>query len=300
MVLATVTPTNFRSSFGPPNAFALATIWRFHEWMRPHLLLALTASLAFIAFGCSDDGGTGPAATDDTGAADTSVASDEGVDTSVAEDSGGINVDTGEPMDTSMPPADTMTPVDTMMPDVPLGDGGPPNSVRIHELKIDRAIEGDRVEFIELSGAPGTNIGTLWIRALKADGTNYWKLRVADTGTKMPASGLWVIGTATISRVNKIYSLTEFGLENDGGSVQLTDDAVSSTTLVDVVGYGGVVAMASTDPKQTYEGTSAMIPASGSTGKSIGRKSVPGDSNNNRNDLCVQNETPGLANGACL
>jgi len=262
--------------------------------MRSPLLLALTASLAVFAVGCSEDD-PAPASTDDTGtAADTFVATDDGVDSSVAEDSGGINVDTGMPMDTAMPPADTM------MPDAPLGDGGPPNSVRIHEVKVARAGEGDSVEFLELSGAPGTNIGTLWIRALRANGTNYWKLKVADTGTKMPASGLWVIGTLGIARVNKVYPLDDFGFENDGGSIQLTDDAVSATTIVDVVGYGSIVAMASTDPKQTYEVAPAPLPMSGSTGKSFGRKSVPGDTNNNSTDFCPQNETPGLPNGSCL
>jgi hypothetical protein len=259
--------------------------------MRPHLLLAVT--IACFTFGCSDDEAT-PATADDAG--DTSVAAEEGVDTSGPEDTGGtITVmDSGTPVDSSQP--DT-TPV---VIDAPLGDGGPPNSVRIHEIKIDRNVEGDVVEFIELSGAPGTSIGTLWLRAVNATGGADWKLRASDSGAKIPASGFWVIGTAGIANVNKIYALSEFGLSNSGGSVQLTNDAVSATTLVDVVGYGTVVAMASTDPKQTTEGTAALIPASGSTGKSIGRKSVPGDSNNNSTDFCIQNQTPGAANGICL
>ena len=106
--------------------------------------------------------------------------------------------------------------------------------------------------------------------------------------------------SASITNVNKVYSLSQFGMQNSGGSVQLTDDAVSATTIVDVVGYGTVAAMATTDPKQTTEGTSATIPASGSTGKTIGRKAVPGDSNNNSTDFCVMNQTPGAANGSCL
>lgn len=269
--------------------------------MRLRPLLAVTAvSMACFAAGCSDDDPPANTAVD-TGTTDTASPAD----TSISVDSGDPMFDTGAPADTTTPadtnmPADTSTPADTMVSDVPLGDGGPPGSVRIHEVYIDRNLEGDVVEFIEVSGAPGTSIGTLWIRALKADGSAYWKLRVADSGAKIGASGFWVIGTAGITNVNKVYTLAQFGLDNGGGSIQLTDDAVSATTAIDTLGYGTVVAMAATDPKPTTEGTAAALPASGSTGKTIGRKTVPGDSNNNSADFCVMNATPGAANGSCL
>lgn len=126
-----------------------------------------------------------------------------------------------------------------------------------------------------------------------------FELRVADAGGKMSASGYWVVGTATVSKVDKTYSLSQWGLTNAGGSVQLLRRDIAAPPL-DVVGYGMAPAAATLDPKKTIEGSAAALPASGSTGKTIGRKSVPGDTDNNSADFCVMNATPGAANGACL
>jgi hypothetical protein len=122
---------------------------------------------------------------------------------------------------------------------------------------------------------------------------------VGDTGAKMSASGYWVVGTATVTKVDKIYTLSQWGLTNAGGSVQLIRKDVAGAPL-DIVGYGMAPAMATMAPTKTIEGTAATLPMAGATGKTIGRKSVPGDSDNNSADFCVMNASPGAANGACL
>lgn len=184
--------------------------------------------------------------------------------------------------------------------DVATGDGGSPSAARIHEIYSDRNFEGDKVEFVEIAAPAGTPLDTLFLRAFDNTGAVKWNLRVADAGVKMKSSGYWVVGTSWTGP-DKTYSLSEWGLPNDGGSLQLNSVDGSTTTLLDVVGYGTApTSTTAADPKKLVEGTAATLPAAGSTNKTIGRKSVPGDTDANATDFCVMTASPGAANNACL
>lgn len=232
------------------------------------------------------------------------------VDSSTVRDTGTIGLDTAtEEISADDTGADTgaidsvvmESAVDTAVVDAPSVDSGPPDiaKARIHEVYVDRALEGDKVEYVEISAPAATPLENLWLRVLDKAGAPVLELRVADAGAKMNASGLWVVGTIGITKVDKSYSLSAWGLPNDGGSIQLLRKDLAST-LVDVVGYGAAAATGTADPKKTVEGTAAALPASDSTKKTIGRKSVPGDTDNNGTDFCVMAATPGAANGPCL
>ncbi|MGZ3474566.1 MAG: hypothetical protein ACXWUG_09840 [Polyangiales bacterium] len=177
-----------------------------------------------------------------------------------------------------------------------------PSSARIHEVYSDRNLEGDAKEFVEISGPEGIALDALHLRVIKPDGSVAFDLAVADAGAKMPASGFWVVGGSAAS-TNKSYSISapdNWGLPNDSGAIQLTRNDGAIVELVDVVAYGTAPATPTGEPKAVVEGVPAALPAAGSTGKTFGRKSVPGDTNDNGTDFCVMNATPKAANGACL
>lgn len=215
-------------------------------------------------------------------------------------DDGGLDVDStiDSGVDSGAPPADTSSGGDTFTPPVDAGPGDIAKA-RVHEIYIDRAVEGDKVEFVEIAAPPNTPLENLWLRHIDDKGAVVFDLPIADAGDKMSASGFWVVGTSFLLKVDKTHSLSSWGLTGAGGSVQLLRKDIADS-VVDVVGYGGAPATAMIDPKKTIEGTAASIPAGGSTGKTIGRKSVPGDTDNNSADFCVMNATPGAANGPCL
>lgn len=180
------------------------------------------------------------------------------------------------------------------------GPAPTPSAARIHEVYLDRDLEGDKVEFIEISGPAGVALDALRLRVINPDGSVKLDLAVADAGATMPANGLWVVGTSFTSNVDKIYGIGAWGLPSDSGAIQLTRNDGILQELLDVVGYGALATAPAAEPKAVVEGTVAAVPASGSTGKTIGRKSVPGDTNANATDFCVMNATPGAANGGCL
>ncbi len=263
------------------------------------LVLTLLAS-------CSSDPET-PTTEVDSGAVD-GAKPDSATAADTRVDDGGLDLDStiDSGVDSGTPPADTMvadtTAADTTAADTftPPADTGPGDvaKARIHEIYVDRALEGDKVEFVEISAPPNTPLDNLWLRHIDDKGVPVFELRVADAGAKMKASGLWVVGTSFVT-VDKAHPLSAWGLTGAGGSVQLLRKDIAMS-LVDVVGYGGAPASTATAPTKTIEGSAASIAASGSTGKTIGRKSVPGDTDNNSADFCVMNATPGAANGACL
>lgn len=269
---------------------------------------------AMLLVACSEDDGGAPATTPDADYGDGPITTrpDDGVDTGESDtgstgetssDTSSADTATGDTSATDTASTDTAS-TDTATGDTATADtstdAGPASAARIHEVYVDRAVEGDGVEFVEIAAPAGTAIGGLWLRVLDATGTPYFNLRVADAGTLMKASGYWVVGWSGAAKSDKGYSLTEWGLPGAGGSVQLVRYDGATPVLVDVVGYGTAPATTATEPKKTIEGTAAALPAGGSTGKTIGRKSVPGDSDNNATDFCVMSSTPGAANGSCL
>lgn len=224
--------------------------------------------------------------------------------TDSAVDDGGLDLDStidsgsDSGADSGTPPADTSSGGDTFTPPVDAGPGDIAKA-RVHEIYINRAVEGDKVEFVEIAAPPNTPLENLWLRHIDDKGAVVFDLPIADAGQKMHASGFWVVGTSFLLKVDKTHPLASWGLTGAGGSVQLLRKDIADS-VVDVVGYGGAPAAATIDPKKTIEGTAASIAAGGSTGKTIGRKSIPGDTDNNSADFCVMNATPGAANGACL
>ncbi|MBI2390715.1 MAG: hypothetical protein HYV09_14090 [Deltaproteobacteria bacterium] len=275
--------------------------------LRARLFLPLFAVLLVACSG--DDGGapTDGGADVDYGDGPITTRPDDGVDTE-APDTGTAgdappDTTTGDTASLDTAAGDTAS-ADTASGDAPVAetgtDGGSPSAARIHEAYVDRAIEGDGVEYVEIRAPAGTPIGGLWLRVLDKTGTPYFNLRVADAGTNMKSSGYWVVGWEFADKSDKGYKLSEWGLPADGGSIQLVRYDGATPVLIDVVGYGTAPSATSTEPKKTLEGTAAALPSGGSTGKSIGRKSVPGDSDDNATDFCVMSSTPGAANGACL
>jgi hypothetical protein len=166
-------------------------------------------------------------------------------------------------------------------------------SVRINEIYVNRGAGGDQQEFIELSGAPGTAIDDLFVRALDGAGapTGEWAITPA---TKIGATGTWTLGGGTASgRIDQtIPAFDDWGLVTAKGAVQLLRgptkqviDAVSWNTD----GDGGTV---------MGEGKPFTLAPTGTD--SFGRKPPSfGDTNDNRADFCAMNQSAGATNGAC-
>lgn len=183
-------------------------------------------------------------------------------------------------------------------------DAGPMGlaAARINEVLVDRALAGDATEFVEISGPEGIALDKLHLRAVKPDGSIAFDLAVGDAGAKMPASGFWTVGGAA-ALPNKSYSIAgpdNWGLSSDSGAIQLTRIDGAVVELIDVVAYGVAPMTPTSEPKKVVEDVPAALPPSGSTNKTIGRKSIPGNTDHNGADFCVQTASPKAANGACL
>lgn len=269
--------------------------------MQRPLTLAATFVLALSFVGCAEaESGTSiPTDTGgDYGEGPITTRPDDGVDTSSPADSGAADSGAADSTTSDATSGDTAT-SDTATSETSSSDGGSASAARIHEVYVDRNLEGDKVEFVEIAAPAGTPLDALWLRVFDKTGALVFNLRVADTGVTMKSSGYWVVGTSWTAP-DKTYSLTEWGLPNDGGSIQLNRLDGATNTLIDVVGYGTTpTSTSASDPKKLVEGTAATLPASGSTNKTIGRKSVPGDTDDNATDFCVMTATPGAANGSC-
>jgi hypothetical protein len=275
--------------------------------MQRPILSALLVCSALIT-GCGSDADATPAdAGFDYGPGPITERPDDGLDTASddarGDDATSADASGGEAASADSTTADTSSAdsaVDAATKDAGAPDAASASGARIHEVYVDRNLEGDKVEFVEIAAPPGTPLENLWLRVLDKTGAPVFNLRVADAGKAMTAKGYWVVGTS-FSASDKPYALSEWGLPNDGGSIQLNRLDGAVTTLVDVVGYGAVPTTTSVSaPTRLVEGTGATLPASGSTGKTIGRTSMPGDTDDNAKDFCVMTATPGAANVACL
>jgi hypothetical protein len=258
--------------------------------------------LPFVLLAACSDGDS--AATDTTQDADygdgpTTYRPDDGVDSATEETSADAASDAstdGTATDAEGDASDSASDAG--------GDAGPTGlaAARINEVLVDRNLAGDATEFVEISGPEGIALDKLHLRAVKPDGSIAFDLAVGDAGAKMPASGLWTVGGAG-ALPNKSYSIAgpdNWGLSNDSGAIQLTRVDGVAVELLDVVAYGVAPMTPTTEPKKVVEDVPAALPTSGSTNKSIGRKSVPGNTDHNGGDFCVQTATPKAANGACL
>jgi hypothetical protein len=267
------------------------TMLRRSLFLLPFVLLAACSD--------SDSGVTEPTADADYGDGPVTYRPDDGPDTATEETSSETGADATASEASSETGSDATTDVATdSASDAP----ATPSSARIHEIYSDRNLGGDAKEFVEIAGPAGIALDVLHLRAVKPDGSIAFDLAVGAAGAKMPASGFWVVGGAAAS-TDKSYSIAtpdNWGLPNDSGAVQLVRTDGESPELVDVVAYGTAPATPVTEPKKVVENVPATLPTSGSSDKSIGRKSVPGDTNDNGADFCVQASTPKAANGACL
>lgn len=265
-------------------------------------MLAATFVLALSFVGCAEaESGSIPADTGaDYGEGPTTTRPDDGVDTTSPVDSGAADSGAADSTTTDATSSDTSA-SDTATSDTASTDGGSPGAARIHEVFVDVGIAGDNTEWIEIAAPAGTAIDALWLRVLDKTGAVKFNKPVANAGAKMKSSGFWVVGGALATSTDKFYTLTDgWGLPSEGGSIQLTRNDGVAIELVDVVGYGTApTSTTASEPKKLVEGTAAALPASGSTNKTIGRKSVPGDSDDNASDFCVMTATPGAANGSC-
>jgi hypothetical protein len=217
--------------------------------------------------------------------------------------------------------ADTATGPDTATaPDTATGPDAPPDAVtdaadapdaataavpRIEELYSDRFLNGDKVDFVEITAPPGTPLDNLSLRLIDGTGKVTGDMRVAGTSVTMPSGGVWVVGASCVgssvcpSHVDQTYSITTWGLASDLGAVQLLlDDGSGTRKLLDVVGWGGTPSAPSTAPTTTVEGTPA--PISDAAGHSIGRRPGAANGHDNGKDFCRMAESPGGPNGACL
>jgi len=254
--------------------------------MKRALFIAVT-----VLAGCSsDDSGSSTTVEDAAG----DLASGDGITATPDE---GVDTTIGPDMDAA---PDTGTPPDTSVADTPADAPLSPSNARINEVYIDRDFEGDLVEWVEIAAPPNTPLDALWIRVIDKGGAPVFNLPVADGGAKMKPSGLWVVGSNAVAKADKGYDpIKIWGLPNDGGSIQLTRNDGVAIQLVDVVGYGTAPASTATEPKKTIETAPAALPPARVTKTTIGRKSVPGDTDDNSKDFCVMAATPGVANGSC-
>jgi hypothetical protein len=191
--------------------------------------------------------------------------------------------------------------------DAPLVDAAP---VQISEIFADNAGLGDGAEFVELRAAPGTRADDLKLRLIYSDGQVKYEVSAGSPGDKFDANGLWVVGGGQTfklnvqERVDRVVSLTTWGLDNAHGAVQV----IRGTTLLDVVGYAsdpdaGALAPPASPPKATVEGSPAKLPAGangmGAKGISFGRKTGAADTNDNAADFCAMEASPGYVQKAC-
>ncbi len=283
--------------------------------MKMHRMVMFVASaLVVSACAASDDSG-GTTLTDgggDTHALDASAV-DGAVDASAVDATDATDAtDTATTSDGATdggPDAVSDTSADTTADAAPdaakdvSSDAAPVTAVRVEEIYVDRDISGDAVEYVELRGPVGTSLETLHLRLVDSTGKVTGEVAISGAGAIIPASGLWVVGGASVSKiftaphVDETVGISKWGLDNTAGSVQLVDVG-ATTTLLDVLGWGAAIPAPTTAPKATSEAAPRPLPTA--VGHTLGRRPGAADSNDNTADFCEQNGTPGATNGACL
>ncbi|MEB2323841.1 MAG: hypothetical protein OZ921_15115, partial [Sorangiineae bacterium] len=180
-----------------------------------------------------------------------------------------------------------------------------PSGVFINELYVDRALQGDSVEWVEIAGPFQTALGGLRLRHYRFDDpgvTLVFDLPLGDAGDQIPSSGLWTVGGLMSEAMNRTYAIgapDHFGLDGTGGMLQLY--RASDGVLLDAVGYGTARSVdAPSAPTTTMFGSAAPLPAGGEKNQSLARR--PGASaHDNAADYCLQAPSANAPNGdACL
>jgi len=135
--------------------------------------------------------------------------------------------------------------------------------------------------FVELSGVPETLLDGARLELLNgADGKVYE--RHALTGT-IDASGFFVLGEPDVAALDQSAKLN---LQNGPDSVRLVD---ATGAVVDAVGYGVF------EPDQVFAGETspAPLPPEGQTLSRRFTDATPVDGDDNAQDFCVGDATPG-------
>jgi len=203
------------------------------------------------------------------------------------EDAGTTPDDSGKPNDGGNTPKDTGADTSTTAPIV------------INEIYVANDGEGDNAEYVELRGTAGAALAGLTLRLLDNTGKVKYQVAVSAPGDKFPADGLWAVGGG-LANVNYMISISNWGLDNERGAVQLVR---GSDELLDVVGWAkatadaGTLPSPATPPLSTGEGKPATIPTIAK--RAFGRKANAADTNDNAADFCSMVKSTSGPQNAC-
>lgn len=169
-------------------------------------------------------------------------------------------------------------------------DAAPPGKIVISEI-----LEADVLSrrYVELAGPAGAPLSDLKLRIVGSSGAVLVTVDVARSATDtMPSRGTWVVGGIAGTSVDNGYLVSQWDLPSSSGTVQLVRVTGSTTTLVDVVGYGTPAAQVASAPTETRRGQPAPDPA----GKALLRRPPGMDTMNNAADFCRGVASPNGAN----
>jgi hypothetical protein len=159
------------------------------------------------------------------------------------------------------------------------------SSTLISEVFYDAVGTDDGLSFVELYGAPGTDLSGFVIQGINGTGGT-----VTDTialAGMIPADGLYLVADGLADGTTQVASadqIANFDFQNGPDSVVL----LAGSTVLDAVGYGVFAA----SDVFAGEGNPAPDPAAGS---SIARLFANVDTNDNASDFAAGTPTPGSA-----
>lgn len=201
---------------------------------------------------------------------------------------------------------------DSGMVDAVATDGGVSgeSAIQISEVYVDTAAVAAGSEYVELRGAAGTPLRDLRIRVLGANGSVRFEVDVTSNPlARVGATGFYVVGGAKVDALGVTYFVDRelgsgaFGLDDEGGSIQLISMQGGQRTLVDVVGYtaqpNGAAPLAPVNlpPSTTVLGKPAVLPSAPK--RAMGRRASVPSKGDNRSDYCTMSPTPGFPQAPC-
>ena len=197
--------------------------------------------------------------------------------------------------------------------DAAASDGGVAageSAIQISEVYVDTAAVAAGSEYVELRGAAGTPLRDLRLRVLGANGSVRFEVDVASSPlTRVGATGFYVVGGTRVDALGVTYfvdrelGVGSFGLDDEGGSIQLISTQGGQRSLVDVVGYtaqpNGAAPLAPVNlpPSTTVLGKPAVL--SSAPKRAIGRRASVASKGDNRSDYCTMSPTPGFPQAPC-
>ena len=202
---------------------------------------------------------------------------------------------------------------DSGIVEVVAGDGGVDagqSAIQISEVYVDTAAVAAGSEYVELRGAAGTPLRDLRIRVLSANGSVRFEVDVTSNPlARIGATGFYVVGGTKVDALGVTYFVDRelgvgaFGLNNEGGSIQLISMQGGERSLIDVVGYtaqpNGAPPLPPVNlpPSTTVLGQPAVLPSAPK--RAIGRRASGARRGDNRSDFCSMSPTPGFPQAPC-